>query len=150
VISASSFALLGVPVLILQDTLKAYLWVSGAVVAGFLLAAALAVLLVPSRRRRSIKPEADPSASDRGGMLWAPFLALVAALAYVCIPAYSSETNVVSRRGSLVLRVLPQLEERASGRIEVPRGSLDVQEFFRGTSLQRGGSRSCAATRWTK
>jgi hypothetical protein len=84
VVSAGTFALLGVPVLILQGTLEAYLWVSGAVVAASLLAAALASLLVPPRRRRTIKPEADPSASDGGGMLWAPFLALVAALAYVC------------------------------------------------------------------
>jgi hypothetical protein len=67
-----------------------------------------------------------------------PAVVLATDLQSVRIPAYSSETNVVSRRGSLVLRVLPQLEERASGRIEVPRGSLDVQEFFRGTSLQRG------------
>jgi hypothetical protein len=67
-----------------------------------------------------------------------PAVVLATDLQSVRIPAYSSETNVVSRRGNLVLRVLPQLEERASGRIEVPRGSLDVQEFFRGTSLQRG------------
>jgi hypothetical protein len=54
------------------------------------------------------------------------------------IPAYSSEANVVSRRGGLVLRVLPELEERAPGQIEVPQGSLDVREFFSGTTLQRG------------
>jgi hypothetical protein len=54
------------------------------------------------------------------------------------IPAYSSEANVVSRRGSLILQVLPLLEQRASDRIEVPQGSLDVQEFFRGTNLKRG------------
>ena len=51
------------------------------------------------------------------------------------IPAYSSEANVVSRRGSLVLRVLPELERRAAGRIEVPQGALDVHEFFHGTDL---------------
>jgi hypothetical protein len=55
----------------------------------------------------------------------------------VRIPAYSSEANVVSRRGSLVLQVLPLLEQRAPGRIEVPQGSLDVREFFRSTTLQR-------------
>jgi hypothetical protein len=54
------------------------------------------------------------------------------------IPAYSAEANVVSRRGSLVLRVLPELEERAPGRIEVPQGSLDVRDFYSGTSLQKG------------
>jgi hypothetical protein len=54
------------------------------------------------------------------------------------IPAYSFEANVVSRRGGLVLRVLPELEKRAPGQIEVPQGSLDVQEFFSGTTLQKG------------
>jgi hypothetical protein len=54
------------------------------------------------------------------------------------IPAYSSEANVVSRRGGLVLRVLPELQKRAPGQIEAPQGSLDVREFFSGTTLQRG------------
>jgi hypothetical protein len=53
------------------------------------------------------------------------------------IPAYSAETNVVSRRGSLVLRVLPELEERAPGRIEVPRGSLDVRHFFYDSTMEK-------------
>jgi Family of unknown function (DUF6077) len=52
------------------------------------------------------------------------------------IPSYSSEANVVSRRGNLVLRVLPKLEKRAAGKIEVPQGSLDVREFFNGTDLE--------------
>ncbi|HEV2094279.1 MAG TPA: DUF6077 domain-containing protein [Rubrobacter sp.] len=54
------------------------------------------------------------------------------------IPAYSSEANVVSRRGSLVLNALPRLEERVPGEIEVPRGAVDVREFFDGTTLARG------------
>jgi len=53
------------------------------------------------------------------------------------IPAYSYEANVVSRRGGLVLRVLPELQKRAPGQIEVPQGSLDVQEFFSGTTLEK-------------
>jgi hypothetical protein len=53
------------------------------------------------------------------------------------IPAYSYEANVVSRRGGLVLRVLPELEKRAPGQIEVPQGSLDVRDFFSRTSLQK-------------
>jgi hypothetical protein len=52
------------------------------------------------------------------------------------IPAYSAETNVVSRRGSLVLRVLPELEERVTGRIEVPQGSLDVKNFFYDSTME--------------
>jgi hypothetical protein len=54
------------------------------------------------------------------------------------IPAYSAEANVVSRRGSLVLRVLPELKERAPGRIEVPQGSLDVRDFYSGVTPQKG------------
>jgi Family of unknown function (DUF6077)/Family of unknown function (DUF6541) len=54
------------------------------------------------------------------------------------IPAYSFEANVVSRRGGLVLGVLPELKKRAPGQIEVPQGSLDVREFFSGTTLQKG------------
>jgi len=53
------------------------------------------------------------------------------------IPAYSAETNVVSRRGSLVLRVLPELKERVSGRIQVPQGSLDVKDFFNDSTLEK-------------
>ncbi len=52
------------------------------------------------------------------------------------IPAYSYEANVVSRRGGLVLRVLPELQKRSPGQIEVPQGSLDVREFFGGTTMQ--------------
>jgi len=54
------------------------------------------------------------------------------------IPAYFSEANVVSRRGGLVLKVLPELEKRAPGQIEVPQGSLDVRAFFNGTTVQKG------------
>jgi hypothetical protein len=69
--------------------------------------------------------------------LRSPAVVLAKDLQSVRIPAYSSETNVVSRRGSLVLRVLPELERRAPGRIEVPQGSLDVQEFFLGATFAR-------------
>jgi hypothetical protein len=47
-----------------------------------------------------------------------------------CIPAYSAKANVVSLRGGLLLRVLPALQSRAPGRIEVPQGTLDVRNFF--------------------
>jgi hypothetical protein len=53
------------------------------------------------------------------------------------IPAYSAETNVVSRRGSLVLRVLPELKERVTGRVQVPQGSLDVKHFFYDSTLEK-------------
>jgi hypothetical protein len=53
------------------------------------------------------------------------------------IPAYSADANVVSRRGSLVLRVLPELEKRVPGRIEVPQGSLDVKHFFYDSTLEK-------------
>lgn len=49
-----------------------------------------------------------------------------------CIPAYSTRANVVSFRGGLVLGVLPALERRAPGQIEVPQSALDVRKFFSG------------------
>ncbi len=49
-----------------------------------------------------------------------------------CIPAYSAKANVVSFRGGLVLGVLPALERRAPGQIEVPQSALDVRKFFSG------------------
>lgn len=54
------------------------------------------------------------------------------------IPAWSDDLNVVSRRGRLVLEVLPALEERAGKQINVPRGSLDVRDFYAGVTLQEG------------
>lgn len=54
------------------------------------------------------------------------------------IPAYSTGANVVSRRGSLVLKALPRLEKRVPGRIEVPRGAVDVREFYGGTDIRTG------------
>ncbi|MGH3144221.1 MAG: DUF6077 domain-containing protein [Rubrobacter sp.] len=67
-----------------------------------------------------------------------PRVVLASDLLSARIPAYSSEANVVSRRGGLVLKVLPKLEGRVQGQIEVPQGSIDVQEFFRGTDLATG------------
>lgn len=49
-----------------------------------------------------------------------------------CIPAYSASANVVSVRAGSVLGVLPALERRVPGEIEVPRGALDVRRFFSG------------------
>jgi Family of unknown function (DUF6077) len=83
VISAGTFALLGVPLLILQSSLEAYLWVSGATVASSLLVAALVALLGELRREQTARPETGFAVSDRGGLLWVPFLALVAALTYI-------------------------------------------------------------------
>jgi hypothetical protein len=65
-----------------------------------------------------------------------PVVVLASDLYSARIPSYSSEANVISRRGSLVLRVLPKLEQRAPGQIEVPQGSLDVREFFSGADLR--------------
>ncbi len=67
-----------------------------------------------------------------------PVVVLANHLESARIPAYSSEANVISRRGNLVLRVLPELEQRAPGQINVPRGALDVREFFHGTNLETG------------
>jgi len=52
-----------------------------------------------------------------------------------CIPAYSAKANVVSLRGGLLLKVLPALQSRTPGRIEVPQGTLDVRNFFYRSTL---------------
>lgn len=78
VLSTSAFALLGVPMLVLQSSLETYLWISGAVVAASLIAAAL---IAPREKRAS---ESERPVSDRGGLMWIPFVGLVGALAYVC------------------------------------------------------------------
>ena len=67
-----------------------------------------------------------------------PRVILASDLLSARIPAFSADANVVSRRGSLVLKVLPKLEQRAPGKIEVPQGTLDVQKFFNGTDDQTG------------
>ena len=54
------------------------------------------------------------------------------------IPAFSQEANVVSRRGGLVLNVVPEIEKRISGQVDVPQGAVDVQNFYRGTDLRTG------------
>jgi hypothetical protein len=66
-----------------------------------------------------------------------PVVVLASDLQGIRIPAYSSEANVVSRRGSVVLLVLPKLEQRAPGRIEGPQGPLDARQFFNGTTFKR-------------
>jgi hypothetical protein len=79
----------------------------------------------------------DPIYPWFGEELTSPAVVLAREVQSVRIPAYSSEANVVSRRGSLVLRVFSALDKRAPGEIEVPRGTLDVREFFGGTTLGR-------------
>lgn len=59
-----------------------------------------------------------------------PSVVLAPDAANTVIPAYSAQANVVSLRGRLVLEVLPALERRAPGKIEVPQGALDVRTFF--------------------
>jgi hypothetical protein len=66
-----------------------------------------------------------------------PVVVLAPDLQSARIPAYSADANVVSRRGSLVLRVLPELKKRVPGGIEVPQGSLDVQHFYYDSTLEK-------------
>lgn len=66
-----------------------------------------------------------------------PVVVLAPDLQGARIPAYSADADVVSRRGSLVLKVLPELEERVPGGIEVPQGSLDVKHFFYDSTLEK-------------
>ena len=79
VTSVGLFALSGLPMLISQTTLSVYLWVCGAIVAVSLLAAAV----VAFRPEWAIGVGTGFAVSDRGGMMWVPFVALVAALACI-------------------------------------------------------------------
>jgi Family of unknown function (DUF6077) len=116
-----------------------------------LLVVALTAAIVPQARQGMESIQAHGEASRESGFYpsdpifpWfrdeirSPVVVLAPDIQSARIPAYSSEVNVVSRRGGLVLRVLPELQKRAPGQIEVPQGSLDVQEFFSGTPLQQG------------
>ncbi len=116
-----------------------------------LLVVVLTVAAVPQARQGMESIKAHREASRTSGFYpsdpifpWfhdemrSPVVVLAPDIQSARIPAYSSEANVVSRRGGLVLRVLPELEKRASGGIEVPQGSLDVRDFFSGTTLQEG------------
>ena len=79
VTSVGLFALLALPMLILQSTLDAYLWACGTIVA----ACWLAAVVLAFRPEQPEEGHSDFSLSDRGGMLWMPFAALVAALSYI-------------------------------------------------------------------
>jgi hypothetical protein len=59
-----------------------------------------------------------------------PSVVLAPDLENTCIPAYSASANVVSLRGGSILGVLPELEERTGGRVEIPEGVMDVWHFF--------------------
>ena len=76
-ISVGIFALLGVPFLLLHQSLELYIWIAGAIVAASLVAAVLGML------RR--KPTAENGARIRSSLtwLWIPFLLLSTALACV-------------------------------------------------------------------
>ena len=130
----------------LQRFLPARL-VSGAL--PVLLVVALTVATVPQARqgmesiashrevaRKSGSYPADPIFIWFRDEVRSPVVVLAPDIPSARIPAYSAETNVISRRGSLVLWVLPELKKRISGRIEIPQGSLDVRDFFYDATLQ--------------
>ena len=79
VTSVGLFAISAVPRLILQSTMGTYLGVCASIVALSLLAAAVAAF----RPERPFGKDPRFTLSDRGVILWAPFAALVAALAYI-------------------------------------------------------------------
>jgi hypothetical protein len=115
-----------------------------------LLVVALTIAAVPQARAGMESIEKHREASRKAGYypsdpifpwfrdeIHSPVVVLAPDLQSARIPAYSADANVVSRRGSLVLRVLPELEERVPGRIEVPQGSLDVKHFFYDSTLEK-------------
>jgi hypothetical protein len=110
----------------------------------------LSVAAVPQARHGTESIAAHREASRKAGYypsdsifpwfrdeIHSPVVVLAPDLQSARIPAYSADANVVSRRGSLVLRVLPELEKRAPGQIDVPQGSLDVKHFFYNSTLEK-------------
>src|SRR5215207_8679655 len=79
VTSVGLFALLAVPMLIMQSTLAAYLWVCGTIVAVYWLAA----VVLAFRPEQADGGRTGVALSDRGRLLWVPFAALVGALSYI-------------------------------------------------------------------
>ena len=79
VTSVGLFALAGLPMLVAQGTLDAYLWVCGVMAGASLLAAAI----VAFRPEPPTREETGFVLPDRGRLLWVPFVGLVAALAYI-------------------------------------------------------------------
>ena len=77
----------------------------------------------------------DPVFRWIGANIKEPSVVLAPDQENTCIPAYSASANVVSLRGGTVLGVLPILERRVPGRIEVPRGTVDIRSFFSGPTL---------------
>jgi hypothetical protein len=115
-----------------------------------LLVVALTVAAMPRARAGMESIEKHREASQKAGYypsdpifpwfrdeIHSPVVVLAPDLQSARIPAYSADANVVSRRGSLVLRVLPELEKRVPGGIEVPQGSLDVQHFFYDSTFEK-------------
>jgi hypothetical protein len=78
----------------------------------------------------------DPIFSWMGTNITEPSVVLAPDAENTCIPAYSASANVVSLRGGSVLGVLPALEQRVPGGIEVPEGAVDVRRFYSGASLE--------------
>ena len=72
----------------------------------------------------------DPILPWLGSSVRQPSVVLAPDLENTCIPAYSASANVVSLRGGSILGVLPELEERTGGRVEIPQGVMDVWYFF--------------------
>jgi Family of unknown function (DUF6077) len=83
VLSVSLFGVLAVPALVLHASFGIYLWVSGVIVFAFLGAATLRTFLtrVPEMSERK-KSERNLLANLSVGVLWVPFAALSALLAY--------------------------------------------------------------------
>jgi hypothetical protein len=115
-----------------------------------LLVAALTVLALPQAREGLGSIQKHMEASRKAGYypsdpifpwfrdeIHSPVVVLAPDLQSARIPAYSAEADVVSRRGSLVLKVLPELKKRVPGRIEVPQGALDVRNFFYDSTLEK-------------
>ena len=68
-----------------------------------------------------------------------PSVLLAPDAASTAVAAYSAPMNVVSYRSGAWIRDRALLEDRAGGKIEIPRRALDMHAFFFEVDLETGG-----------
>jgi hypothetical protein len=88
------------------------------------------------RGTKSSSPCFDPIFGWMQNNIEEPSVVLAPDAENTCIPAYSDQANVVSLRGAIPRSVLPALEKRAPGQIDVPQGALEVHNFFSHSTVE--------------
>lgn len=77
----------------------------------------------------------DPIFHWIGGNIKETSVMLAPGSVNICIPAYSSQANVVSLRGWRVMKHQTALNKRVPGKVDVSQVALDVRDFFHRSTL---------------